>query len=42
MCMGNGETIMILLYDNLPDTIWGEMYGRPCTDPDAIIIDIKN
>jgi len=32
---------MILTFDNLPNTIWGEMYGRPCTDPDAIIIDIK-
>ena len=32
---------MILSYDNLPDTIWGEMYGRPCTDSDAIIIDIE-
>ena len=32
---------MKLTFENLPDTIWGEMYGRPCSDPDAIIIDIK-
>ena len=32
---------MVLSYDTLPEIIWGEMYGRPRTDPDAIIIDIK-
>ena len=32
---------MKLTFENLPDTIWGEMYGRPCTDPDAILVDIK-
>ena len=32
---------MTLSYDTLPDVIWGEMYGRKRTDPNAIIIDIK-
>ena len=32
---------MILSYNILPDVIWGEMYGRKRTDPNAIIIDIK-
>ena len=32
---------MILNYDNLPDVIWAEMYGRNRTNPDAVILEIK-
>ena len=32
---------MILSYDTLPNVIWGEMYGRKCTDPNAVILEIK-
>lgn len=32
---------MVLSYDTLPDVIWGEMYGRKCTDPNAVILEIK-
>lgn len=32
---------MILTFDNLPDTIWGTMYGEKCTDTNTIILNIK-
>lgn len=32
---------MVLSYDTLPDIIWGEMYGRKRTDPNAVILEIK-
>lgn len=31
---------MKICYDNLPDKIWGEMYGRKCTDNNAIVLEL--
>lgn len=32
---------MILSYDTLPDIIWGEMFGRHRTNPNAVILKLK-